>query len=112
MRCSNSFAGIRRSKAFSSAVAGLLALTALLPQIENEISLHEDDLQFAQVKGKGRGAGAASKKTQQKGQENASGEDADDEIGGGGGRHCPAGQSTVPLRGRGGSASARGAGCM
>ncbi len=112
MRCSNSCAGIQRSKTLSFSVAALLALTVYLPEIEIGKLFHGDELQIAQVKGKGRGAHAASRKGQQKEQENASGEDADDEIGGGGGRHCPAGQSVAPLRGRGGSASSRGAGCL
>jgi hypothetical protein len=64
-----------------------------------------------QEKGKGLGGLAASRKGQLSEQENAaSGEE--DESAGGGGRRCPAGESVAPLRGRGGSASQRGAGCM
>jgi hypothetical protein len=66
-----------------------------------------------QEKGKGKGIGGlgASRKGQHREQENAA-SDEEDESAGRGGKRCPAGQSQAPLRGRGGSASPRGAGCL
>ena len=116
MRCLISFAGIQRSKAVSFALAASLALTVTAPEIDQVHIDHGDELQIAQMKGKGKGNGAglaASRKGQHGDQENAaSGEEDDDESSGAGGRHCPAGQSVAPLRGRGGSASPHGAGCL
>jgi len=96
-------------------VAGTAAFALLaLPPEGTEHDSRGQLWQFAQEKGagKGKGKGAGGGGSAQKQRQNTAGETSADDEESSGGKHCPPGQGLPPLRGRGGSASVRGAGCM
>lgn len=96
-------------------VTGAFALVALAAQPNGvEQAGPSATLQIAQEKGggKGKGKGGGAGGTQKQKQNADDDIGVDDEEGGGAGKHCPEGQSIAPLRGRGGSGTTRGAGCM
>jgi hypothetical protein len=119
MPCSNSFRTIPRKAFIGFRVPMIIAGTAtfaLLVTLPEEAG-HDAPgprWQLAQEKGtgKGKGKGGGGEGAQKQKHNTADETWVSDDESRDGGKHCPQGQAAVPLRGRGGSGSVRGAGCM